>query len=160
MITARKVSVGPISCLGKDPIGINAMESLWERARPVVRGLAIWVMLAGAAIAQDGGSATQPATPNGDGPNVGVRGAGQCCGGYYAAKQCRQCGDPQVNLALRRTSGRRRAWDATRATRYDHVVPHRISSSLCRPVPAGTSNRSWPRCAAIPQPVLTLPRLA
>ena len=100
MITARKVSVGRISCLGKDLIGTNAMESLWQRAKPVVRGLAVWAILAGAAIAQDGGVASQPAAPNGSGANVGGPNAGAPCGCGYSQKECRQCGVPQVNLAL------------------------------------------------------------
>jgi hypothetical protein len=105
MITARKVSDGRISCLGRDPIGSNAMESLWERARPVVGGLAVWVMLAGVAIAEDGSIAIPPVPqngggPNGGGPNGGAGNAGASCGGYYAPKECRQCGVPQVNLAL------------------------------------------------------------
>ncbi len=75
------------------------MESLWRRAKPVVRGLAVWVILAGSAIAQDGSIATQPAGPDG-GPNVGVPNADAPCGCGYSQKECRQCGVPQVNLAL------------------------------------------------------------
>jgi hypothetical protein len=65
------------------------MDSLWKRAKPVVRGLAVWVMLAGVAIGQDGGGvAVQP-----DGPC-----RGSPC--EYSSKGARECGVPQVSLAL------------------------------------------------------------
>jgi hypothetical protein len=57
-------------------------------------------MLAGSAIAQDGGVAAQPGSPNGGGPNGGGSEAGAPCDCQHAPKECRQCGVPQVNLAL------------------------------------------------------------
>lgn len=92
------------------------MQSICERALWVVRGLAICAMLTGAAIAQDGRIALPPipsdnsapnvtpnaVAPNGAAPNMGPQpaGPGTGCGCGYGPKQCRQCGTPQVNLAL------------------------------------------------------------
>jgi len=69
------------------------MESSWKQAKTVVRGLAVWIVLAGTAIAQDGGIAAQPTGPTAQTPCDGCQGG---CQG-----ECRQCGNvPQVDLAL------------------------------------------------------------
>ncbi len=87
------------------------MESLWRRAKPVVQILAVWVILADAAAAQvaaqDDAAPVQPGPPVAGGPNAGGPNAGGPngsgpggCGCGYGPKECRQCGVPQVNLAL------------------------------------------------------------
>ena len=68
------------------------MESFWKRAKPVVQGLAVWIILAGTAIAQDGGNAAQPIGPTAQAPCDRCQG----CQG-----EARQCGNvPQVDLSL------------------------------------------------------------
>ena len=67
------------------------MDSFLERAKPVVRGLAVLVMLAGTAIAQDGGIAPQPAGATSETP---------CNCNCGQQPESRQCGVPQVNLAI------------------------------------------------------------